>query len=231
MRTIILLIFIFFNTGNSWANIVINGTRVIYTEKNKEVIVQLINNGNSPALVQSWIDDGNINSTPETAQSPFSLSPPVVKVSPYNGQLLRIKKKQISLPDNRESVFYLNVLDIPPTPDNLKGMNTVQLAIKSRIKLFYRPKGLAGSMEDAINNIKLNVGKNGIKIINNSPFHITIVNIDSQKKKNLLTDSLMIAPLSDFFVSLKHEDVKREDFQVKYVDDFGAYKIKKIPGQ
>lgn len=80
------------SSHTAFANIVVNGTRVIYPEKNNETVVQLINNGNDPALVQSWIDDGDIDSTPETANVPFLLSPPVVKVSGNAGQQLRIKK-------------------------------------------------------------------------------------------------------------------------------------------
>lgn len=113
MRKIIMLASLLLSAGNAWANIVINGTRVLYPENNKEVIVQLINTGDAPALVQSWIDDGDINSTPETANVPFLLSPPVVKVSEHNGQQLRIKKLPANLPGDRESVFFLNVLDIP----------------------------------------------------------------------------------------------------------------------
>ncbi len=45
------------------ANVVVNGTRVIYPANNKDVIVQLLNNGADPSLVQAWIDDGDINST------------------------------------------------------------------------------------------------------------------------------------------------------------------------
>lgn len=91
MRKAILLAGLLLSTGHSWANIVINGTRVLYPENNKEVIVQLMNTGDAPALVQSPIDDGDINSTPETANVPFLLSPPVIKVNEHNGQQLRIK--------------------------------------------------------------------------------------------------------------------------------------------
>lgn len=53
MRKAILLAGLLLSTGHSWANIVINGTRVLYPENNKEVIVQLMNTSDAPALVQS----------------------------------------------------------------------------------------------------------------------------------------------------------------------------------
>ncbi|WP_163540299.1 fimbrial biogenesis chaperone, partial [Klebsiella pneumoniae] len=76
-------------------------------------------------------------------------------VNEHNGQQLRIKKLPSSLPADRESVFFLNVLDIPPRPENLQNQNTVQLAIKSRIKLFYRPAALKGTLDDAVAKLTL----------------------------------------------------------------------------
>ncbi|STH89946.1 putative periplasmic pilin chaperone [Escherichia coli] len=39
------------------AGIVIYGTRIIYPAENKEVMVQLMNQGNRSSLLQAWIDD------------------------------------------------------------------------------------------------------------------------------------------------------------------------------
>ncbi|EMX8467898.1 TPA: molecular chaperone [Serratia marcescens] len=217
------------------ANIVINGTRVIYPEKNKDVIVQLVNNGDDPALVQAWIDDGDINSTPETANVPFLLSPPVVKVAGNNGQQLRIQKMGAALPGDRESVFYLNVLDIPPTPENLKGFNTLQLAIKSRIKLFYRPANLLASSKSITDLIELQSVERGVNVINKSPYFFTLANFyqedkknPQEDKKNLLVDSVMVAPFSILFAPTKTRINKGADYTLVYVDDLGAYKRKII---
>ncbi|MTD41144.1 fimbria/pilus periplasmic chaperone [Erwinia sp. CPCC 100877] len=226
MKKFVYLVALLLATGSSWANIVINGTRVIYSEKNKEVIVQLVNNGDDPSLVQAWIDDGDINSTPETAQVPFLLSPPVVKVSGRNGQQLRIKKLPASLPGDRESVFYLNVLDIPPVPENLKNQNTVQLAIKSRIKLFYRPSSLSGSLDEAVAKLEVKAEGQQFRLVNNSPFHITVANIETSGKEMLLNDAVMVNPFSQASISTRHPVGKGLAIRVKYVDDLGAYKSK-----
>lgn len=206
------------------ANIVINGTRVIYPEKNKDVVVQLMNNGSDASLVQAWIDDGDINSTPETAQVPFLLSPPVVKVLGDSGQQLRITKIGSPLPADRESVFFLNVLDIPPTPENLMGTNTLQLAIKSRIKLFYRPAGLKQNARFSAESIELQAVEKGFNIVNKSPYFLTLANIDQADKKHLLTDSVMVAPFSSTFAESKSPTRKNTPYTLMYIDDFGAYK-------
>ena len=47
------------------AGIVIYGTRIIYPAENKEVMVQLMNQGNRSSLLQAWIDDGDTSLPPE----------------------------------------------------------------------------------------------------------------------------------------------------------------------
>ncbi|MGU9760859.1 fimbrial biogenesis chaperone (plasmid) [Serratia marcescens] len=211
---------------HAYANVVINATRVIYPASNKDVIVQLINSGDAPSLVQSWIDDGDIHSTPETAKVPFLLSPPVVKVAANSGQQLRIKKTMAVFAPDRESVFYLNVLDIPPVPDNLQGLNTLQLAVKSRIKLFYRPANLAMSPEAVPDNIVLYAQGTRLIVQNNSPYHFTLANIDRGTQKNMLTDAIMVAPFSHATAKTKTPLQVNERLSMKYVDDLGAYKEK-----
>ena len=50
------------------------------------------------------------------------------------------------LPQDRETVYWLNVLEIPPKPKagSDAAEDDLQLAVRSRLKLFYRPKGLQG---------------------------------------------------------------------------------------
>ncbi|TIJ35046.1 hypothetical protein EYY14_16185 [Escherichia coli] len=38
------------------AGVVIYGTRIIYPEKNREVLVQLMNQSKNASLIQAWID-------------------------------------------------------------------------------------------------------------------------------------------------------------------------------
>ncbi|HAV4758803.1 TPA: fimbria/pilus periplasmic chaperone, partial [Acinetobacter baumannii] len=72
------------------AEIVLHGTRVIYPSDAREVNLQLSNNGTAPSLVQAWIDDGNAKSTPDEANVPFIITPPISRVEPSKGQTLRI---------------------------------------------------------------------------------------------------------------------------------------------
>ena len=215
----------------AFANVVVNGTRIIYHAASRETTVQLFNNGTSPALVQAWIDDGDINSTPETARVPFLLTPPVVKIAGGSGQQLLIKKLPSTLPADRESVFFLNVLDIPPVPENLAGKNTVQLAVRSRIKLFYRPQALAGRSDKAITQVQIKSAGNGFSISNPSRYFITLANIRDGKQKNLLRDAIMLSPFATQQVASATAALPGKSYYLLYVDDLGAYKTQAVTSQ
>ncbi len=56
------------------------------------------------------------------------------------------------LPKDRESVFWFNVLEVPPKPDaaTVANQSLLQLAFRTRIKLFYRPEALKGILRSTI---------------------------------------------------------------------------------
>lgn len=56
------------------------------------------------------------------------------------------------LPNNKESLFYLNVLDIPPNNPANAGKNVIKFAMQNRIKLFYRPSGIAPVNSETFKN-------------------------------------------------------------------------------
>ena len=96
------------------AGIVIDGTRVVYPAAKREVTVNVRNNTEKPSLVEAWLDTGNADSKPGEVKVPFALTPPVFRLDPTKGQSLRLVYTRDPLPNDRESLFWLNVLDIPP---------------------------------------------------------------------------------------------------------------------
>lgn len=124
------------------ASIVLDGTRVVYPAGKKEVTVTVSNQNNNPVLIQSWIDSGN----PDDAASqntPFILTPPINRIDAGKAQTLRISYLgSATLPTDRESVFYLNVLEVPAKAKDMDEKSKLNIAFRSRIKLFYRPNDL-----------------------------------------------------------------------------------------
>ncbi|MDP0699616.1 fimbrial biogenesis chaperone, partial [Klebsiella pneumoniae] len=92
-----------------------------------------VNDNKWPALVQVWLDNGDPNELPENIKTPFSITPPIFKMSAGAGQNLRLTYLGDSLPKDKESIFYLNVLEIPPENEDTasQNKNTMQIAIRT----------------------------------------------------------------------------------------------------
>lgn len=181
------------------AGVVLNGTRVVYPAQAREVTVQLTNAGESPALVQAWIDAGDPDRAPEESAAPFVITPPISRVEPGRGQALRIIFAGAPLPDDRESVFWLNVLEVPPAPDAGEQQNYLQVAFRSRVKLFYRPRGLEGVANEAPTDLQWSRVDGALQLVNPTPYHVTIVELralaaDGSTLAKLEEQGRMIAP-------------------------------------
>ncbi len=90
-----------------------------------------------PYLAQSWIEDAKGNKSARRLRC----LPPVQRIDAMmNGQVKVQGLPDINkLPADRESAFDFNVREIPPKSNK---PNTLQIALQTRIKLFWRPKVL-----------------------------------------------------------------------------------------
>ncbi|KRE99481.1 molecular chaperone EcpD [Frateuria sp. Soil773] len=164
---------------SAFANVIINGTRVVYPGGEREVTIKLTNNGDAPALVQAWLDGGNPKVTPDKSDAPFVLTPPITRIEPRKGQTLRLMYTGQPLPQDKESVFWLNVLEVPPSPTGEGAKNYLQLAFRSRIKVFFRPGGLPGRANDAPGQLHWRVVPSAdghglsLECSNPTPYHVS----------------------------------------------------------
>lgn len=165
------------------AGIVVDGTRVIYPQARREVTIRIRNPGDTPALVQAWLDTGDPHAKPGESRVPFVMTPPLFRLDPTKSQSLRLIYTHDPLPEDRESLFWLNVLDIPPrAPANPDRPNQLELAFKHRMKVFFRPEDLRGSAADAPARLTwtqlLKDGKLvGFKASNPTPYHVSLIQI------------------------------------------------------
>ncbi|MBL5829853.1 fimbria/pilus periplasmic chaperone [Serratia fonticola] len=203
---------------NTVASVVISGTRVIYPSDTKEVSVKISNGGPSPVLLQSWIDNGDPDAKPAAIKVPFVLTPPMNRVEPSKGQTLRISYIGGSLPMDKESVFWLNVLEVPAKKAQAKtDENRLQMAFRSRIKLFYRPVGLQGNANDAAQAITWSRQGNQVQATNPTPYYASLVNLSVNGKK---LDYAMVAPHSAMVLDLPGSSGSK--VIGGFVNDYGA---------
>lgn len=167
--------------SHAYASVVISGTRVIFPGDEREVTVKLTNDSKIPALVQTWIDRGDQDASPDTIEVPFVMTPAMFRMEPNKGQALRLIYTNDPLPADKESLFWLNVLEIPPKAADGADRNQIQIAFRSRIKLMYRPKGLPDSSAAAPAKMQWQVtrGANGKFVLTASNPTPYVVNLGS----------------------------------------------------
>ncbi|MES0291985.1 fimbria/pilus periplasmic chaperone [Citrobacter freundii] len=202
------------------AGIVIYGTRVIYPAEKNEITLQLMNQEQNASLVQAWVDDGNTSLPPEKIQVPFLLTPPVVRVPGNSGQQLKIKKMPNMLPNNKESLFYLNVLDIPPNNPANAGKNVIKFAMQNRIKLFYRPSGIAPVNSETFKKIVLSRNGKGFIIKNDNANWVTVAEIKIGSVK-INDKSVMVAPFSSEPIMAKSSNANQ--YKLTIINDYGSF--------
>lgn len=215
---------------NVQASVVMTGTRIIYPADAKEKSIQLVNNDNFPNVVQLWTDIDNPQSAPESADGPFVVLPAIAKVKANSGQTIRLIYTGEALPSDRESVFYLNFLQIPPAEKASSNENKMLIMLRNRLKIFYRPEGLNVSVAEVPSLIDFSVKSqaNGlqVEVANASPYFASFTrgSLNYQGREVVLPVE-MVAPFSK--VSWAVDNIKlvpqtQATINFTLVNDLGA---------
>ncbi|PIB57726.1 MULTISPECIES: fimbria/pilus periplasmic chaperone [unclassified Pseudomonas] len=163
------------------AAIGLDRTRVIFDGGKDATSVNITNNNKQlPYLAQGWIEDESGNKI----TSPLIVLPPVQRLEP--GKQSQVKVQALpaakSLPQDRETVYYFNLREIPPRSDK---SNTLQIALQTRVKLFYRPQAITPSQQDFSNpwQQRLTLTREGdqYRVNNPTPYYVTLVDARSSK--------------------------------------------------
>lgn len=212
------------------ANVVVEGTRVIYTADMKEASVRIQNTGQVPSLVQVWVDEIDVKADPSTTRAPFVALPPLLRVDAGKGQVLRLRKIGGELPQDRESAFWLNILDAPAAEKRGPGAAQLQISVRNRIKLFYRPQSLAKqSVGDAVEKLEWAVvpheGGWALQVRNPSVYHVSLIRAEvingmhSVEAKGVA----MMAPLSTRHFALpSNPGASSGSVKFKFASEHGA---------
>ncbi|MBJ2246714.1 MULTISPECIES: fimbrial biogenesis chaperone [Pseudomonas] len=226
------------------AGVVIDGTRHIYPQQRREITLRLTNDDpRVPRLVQVWLDQGTPAQDPSHSDVPFSLAPPVFRLDPGKSQVVRLVYTQDPLPTDRESLFWLNALEIPPKVDAAPygsqehQSNHLQFAFRIRTKVFFRPAQLPGTADEAPTQLRWTLHRSAqgplLEVHNPSAYHVTFNEValamGPQPDARLLpAEAGMVPPGGN--LKLPVRDIVQAipaDAQVhfKYINDYGAFSV------
>lgn len=209
---------------SSQASVVLGGTRIIYSSEKKEVQIPLKNKDeHARYLVQSWV------SNLDDSKAPFIITPPIYKLDENKQTLLHVifTGDKNSLASDRETLFLANIKSVAAMPEELKDKNTLQFAMKIRLKLFWRPQSLdATSALTAWEKLQFHIDGSRLIAKNMTPFYVSLgtLAVDGkdvqaeENKPNAL--SMMVAPFSEQSFSLPA--VSGRIITWSAINDYGA---------
>ena len=219
-QLICLLTFLGMNMSQySHAAVALDRTRAIFTADQESISLNISNkNQKLPYLAQGWVEDED----GKKIQSPFIVLPPVQRIEPGKSSQIKIQTlpeiKQ--LPQDKESLFYFNLREIPPKTDK---PNTLQIALQTRIKMFYRPKALMTQQNELPwqEKIVLKKQSNGYEISNPTPYFVTIIDASSNGRAIKNFEPLMLKPRESGFISVANSEISDSPV-LTYINDYGG---------
>lgn len=205
------------------AAVSLDRTRVIFTGSEKSVSLSVSNqNTQLPYLAQAWIE----NEQSEKITSPLVVLPPIQRLEAGANSQVKIQglPELGLLAQDRESLFYFNLREIPPRSDK---PNTLQIALQTRVKLFYRPAAIApkAGLNEAPWQEKLTLTRqNDRYLVNNpTPYYVTLIDATPNLKAASANDfkPLMIAPRGQLDLGVSSKALGDKPV-LTYVNDYGG---------
>lgn len=174
-------------------------TRVIFPAEEKSVIAGIDNQSDNIYLIKAQVMMSPAEKTNTlTVSTPFVVTPPLFRLEPQSRYSVRILPQDtVSLPADRESVFYLSFLAIPATKPADNTSTQVSIGLNTVIKLFYRPRDLASTVDAAQGQLAFYAQSGQTVVHNPTPYYITLSTL--QRDGQALDITLagpMLAPYS-----------------------------------
>lgn len=231
LKNIPLFLCAFFSINISHAGILASSTRVVYSQNNTEKSLMLVNTNEYPVLTQIWVDDGQMDS--EFKESPFAVLPGVFKLNPKETKGIRIVYNGAPLASDRESLYWLNLYEIPAIKKDNLAQEYVNLAMNTQMKIFYRPKNLPSfTLNELQQKVKYELissdNKVKLKLKNPTPYYLNFTNIkisNAQFNSEIQhKDDNILPPFSEKTYSLLNANFQKKApdlLEYTLIDDSG----------
>jgi chaperone protein EcpD len=202
----------------------LSATRVVFESDKRNVSLVVANPSDKPYAVQTWV---NTQADDTTTAVPFMVSPPLFRVNPGKEQQVQINGLPNTLPSDRESLFYFNAQEIPQVESDQS--NVLNIAIRTRIKLFYRPSQLKDNPNVRLKDLQWSLqhidGQPRLVVNNPTPFHYTFhrLEVSASGQSRTLATPPMVMPLDRQVYPL--DNLKPgADMQVSFttINDYGG---------
>lgn len=212
----IVVVFLGLLLNVAFSQISFDRTRVIVdsSKRNSQSIV-ISNSAETPFLAQAWIEDGN----GQKITTPLAALPILQRINPGQDKQLKLSiMGDVSLlPKDRETMFFLNVLGVPPK-DGSAGGAQVNVVVQSKMKLFYRPSGLPAYKNNGwVEEVVARKSGNSLSLENPTPYYVIVYAFSGQGGRTIEKD-IILKPFSTEQVNINVPN----SFVMMIINDQGA---------
>jgi len=185
------------------AALTISSTRIVYESSQRSASVVIANPSQRAFAAQAWI---NTLADDTTTAVPFVTSPTLFRLAAGKQQSVQISGLPNDLPEDRESLFFFNLQEVPQAVDSQR--NALNIALRTRIKLFYRPAAVQGNPANQLDQLQLSRtvrnGKARLTLRNPTPYHYTFSRLDliKGKQQKAVPGVDMLPPMAELSYAL-----------------------------
>lgn len=164
------------------AGVTMQGTRVIFDSSQLSQSVIVVNTNEYDVVVQSWVDDGNLNNKPNTAIAPVITNPALFTLKQGAAQVIQLVNISNKKHED-EKLYWLNLYEIPPK--NSVTKDKIILTMQKQYKLFYRSPSMNISNSEIVKSISFSVvledntkeQKYLLEVKNQAPLHVNLAGL------------------------------------------------------
>ncbi|HGY5198300.1 pilus assembly protein PapD [Raoultella ornithinolytica] len=191
----------------------LGATRMVYSGATTQSMLQIRNtHPDSSFLIQSWIENEQ-----GSRSNDFIITPPLYVLKPASESAVKMMFNGKSLPQDRETLYWMTVKAIPQQSHNTSG-NSLQFASANRIKVFYRPVGLIGDVNEAWKKITAHYRAGKVTLNNTTPYYLTTINLKVDGKP---VQPVMVPPKAS--VTLAESFARASTASYQTINDYGAW--------
>lgn len=201
--------------GSAQAALSLDKTRYIFNGNEKAINLLISNTEKETYGGQIWLE--NVRET--DSRPSFIAAPSFFKVKGASQQSVRILQAFEHLPQHMESVYWLNLQELPPAREG----SGLTVAVRSRVKVFYRPVALLDERKGAEQRIRVQQRPEGKALVNDTPYIFAITALLDAKGNKLTPKDPKASETLQLFMPGDSVDVTGLNVaQVASVNDFGV---------
>lgn len=208
---------------HAYAALTIHTTRIVYDSAQRNASVIIGNPSNRVYAAQAWV---NTKADDPSITVPLIASPSIFRLKAGSERVVQLAKLPNDLPSDRESLFFFNLQEIPEA--QATEQNSLNIALRTRIKVFYRPSQLSSTPEQTLKDLRFSMktinGRAHLHIVNPTPYHYTFsrLELSGGGQKHSLSEADMLTPMSEESYPVP-EELRASDLQVELsvITDYG----------